>query len=491
MAWSFGDGFDLYATTADAANGYWDASSANPGSSSLVAGRFTGSRALNMSISTTFIKTSGVNDVVHHFVCGFMVTSVTGANLGNAFTLYDGTTAQCSVVFRTDGAILLTSGIASGTILATYTGASPAANTWYGFEFEVVINNATGSFTVRRNGNPSNDFQATGLNTRLSTNNYANQLRITSGVSTQNIDDFFWRSDAVSVAWMGDIRCYTRMPSSNVSTQLSASGTHIMVIGSSIPAGATANRAWYSPYVVPSDGTIGSATLVFTGAYTGNTKCTLFNDSSGAPGTILATATNIITNPPALGSYTFTFSPAATVTNGQHIWMGICQDTTNAGNVLNNIGTLPQAVTNTVTYASFPVANPTGLGASNSLQSTITVIPTSNYAYVSEAQEDGLTTYVYDNVAGHNDLYGVASIGTTPATVYAVTTRGYMQKSDAGSRTANMQTKSGTTTVDTPTLVLSTGWQWAWRTDLTDPNTGSAWVAGAVDSLQIGPTVVS
>jgi hypothetical protein len=27
MAWSFGDGFDLYAAAADASNGYWDSGS--------------------------------------------------------------------------------------------------------------------------------------------------------------------------------------------------------------------------------------------------------------------------------------------------------------------------------------------------------------------------------------------------------------------------------------------------------------------------------
>jgi hypothetical protein len=67
-----------------------------------------------------------------------------------------------------------------------------------------------------------------------------------------------------------------------------------------------------------------------------------------------------------------------------------------------------------------------------------------------------------------------------------------MQKSDAGSRTAAVQLKSGATTVASPTLTLTTsGWQWAWRMDLTDPNTSAAWTAAAVNAAQIGPTVVS
>jgi hypothetical protein len=62
---------------------------------------------------------------------------------------------------------------------------------------------------------------------------------------------------------------------------------------------------------------------------------------------------------------------------------------------------------------------------------------------VAEAQQDALSSYVYDSVAGHADFYGLAGIGSTPATVHAVTTRGFMQKSDAGGRTAAVQVRSG------------------------------------------------
>ena len=74
----------------------------------------------------------------------------------------------------------------------------------------------------------------------------------------------------------------------------------------------------------------------------------------------------------------------------------------------------------------------------------------------------------------------------------AIVTRAYMEKSDAGTRTAAVQLKSGAATVASPTLTLSnSGWQWAWRMDLTDPNTGAAWTPAAVNSVQIGPKVVA
>jgi hypothetical protein len=135
MAYSFGDGFDCYAAVTDAANGYWDSAGTSPG---LTAGRFSGSQALNLGSSTSSAstKTSGVNDAVHHLCVAFKQTAaISGTTLGFYLQLLDGTNGQCAIVFRSDGAILLTSGSAAGATLATYTGAFPVTATWYQFEF--------------------------------------------------------------------------------------------------------------------------------------------------------------------------------------------------------------------------------------------------------------------------------------------------------------------------------------------------------------------
>ena len=66
MAWSFGDSFDLYAAPGDMINGYWDSQTTT--GQSFVAGRFSGSQALNMGGSGGLVvKSSGVNDAVHHW----------------------------------------------------------------------------------------------------------------------------------------------------------------------------------------------------------------------------------------------------------------------------------------------------------------------------------------------------------------------------------------------------------------------------------------
>jgi hypothetical protein len=116
----------------------------------------------------------------------------------------------------------------------------------------------------------------------------------------------------------------------------------------------------------------------------------------------------------------------------------------------------------------------------------------SNFGCVDEAQQNALTDYVFDSNPGDADFYGVASIASTPATVFATVTRAYMQKSDAGTRTAAVQLKSGGTTVASPTLTLTTsGWLWAWRMDLTDPATSAPWTPAGVNAAQIGPRTIA
>jgi hypothetical protein len=342
----FGDSFDLYATMADPVAGYWDSGLGVGAGNTLVAGRFAGGQALSLQggLTTSGVKSSGANDAVHHIVVAFRQTvALSGTNLGGYFQLSDAATNQCCIVFRSDGAILLTSATPGGTVLATYIGAVSAVNTWTAFEFEVVISGTVGAFRARKNGNTSNDFDSGAtLNTRPGANSYANKLTVgmNTTVNAQQFDDILWRSDASSVPWVGDVRCYTRMPASDASVQFTRLG------------GAT------------------------------------------------------------------------------------------------------------------------------------------NFSQVSEAHQDGATSYVYDATVGDADFYGIAAITGTPASVVAVTTRGFVQKSDAGTRSGAVQLKSGATTVASTTTALPTTFGWLWRTDQTDPATGAAWTPTAVNNVTIGPVVI-
>jgi hypothetical protein len=440
---------------------------------------------------------------VHHIVLSAMQTNpLTGSTQMFFVQFFDGTTAQCAVVFRSDGAILLQAGTVGGTTLATYTGAISALNTWFAFEIEVVINNTTGSITVRKNGNTANDFTLGSLNTRGSANNYANKIGIgfisSPGGGNQYFDDILWRSDASSVAWVGDVRVYTRLPASDVTAQLTRSSSSFQqqsVGPTSSLASLTASQPRYN-YFVSQGGTISSVVMNAAAALTGNVKCAIFAASTAnppVPTTVIQSATAVVANP-VIGANTFTFSPAVTLAAGTPFFVAICTDTT--GSFLNAGTSGPWnglACINNLAYASFPQANPVSLSmAQAQFNFGPVVTATANASCVNDAMQDGPISYNYSSTPGQGDLYNLQATLTTPNSVLATVTRGYLAKSDAGSRTAGVQLQSGSANVQGLSASLGTGaFQWVWRTDLVDPNTGSAWTAAAVTAAQIGPIVTA
>jgi hypothetical protein len=506
MTFFFGDGFDCYRDITDCGT-YWDAAFGGSVTLALSAsGRFTGSRGVTNTTSNNTIyitRTSGVNDAVHHISVAFQQTFALSGTLTGIFcTLYDGTTAQCSIAFRNDGAMLLMSG-SLGATLATYTGAISAVNTWYQFEIEVVINNTTGSISVRRNGNTTNDFTATGLNTRASANNYANKIGIGNGSSSSQghfIDDFLWRSDASSVAWIGDVRCYTRMPAADSAVQFTRSGS-VVPVTPYVQAAVTNSSSTtprYAPFIATCSGTVGSTVLSLALVQAGNAKCSLFSDSgTGIPGAILGSATPI--SAMVTGNNTFTFGTPVAVTQGVKYWIGFAFDTgvANALNVTSAQGSYSASgYSSVLAYASFPAANPAvspSVGiACQIFAVNITPTTTSNANLVSEVAQDAAAGYVLSSTNGQADLYTLAATPSTPAVVIGVTTRGLFQKSDAGTRNATVQLKSGGTTVAGASTALPVGsWQWIARNDLTDPATSAAWTAAAVNAALVGPSVTA
>jgi len=503
----FGDSFDLYAANADAV-GYWDGPGfiGNGSWPGFVAGRF-GGQAAQLAFNTGYLKNSGANDAVHHVTFAILqqgaIQPPGTAQWGAGFQFNDGTNAQCTIQFRSDGAIQLCSGgeSASPTVLDTWTGAITLQNQWFVFEIEVVINSTTGSWTIRKNGNTGTpDHTQGGLNTRVgSTNNYANRLSV---ASVQNftggyhvIDDLLWRSDPSGVPWLGDIRTYVRMPASDQSVQFTRSGSPTQTLngpyGSFSPG---ANTAVYFNFTSTYSGTVNSVSANYSsGGGTGNTKIAIYSDNNGVPGTLLGTSA-VLTNPTS-GFNTMTFSPGVALVSGTQYWLGQCSDSSiNIQSGGGPAGTLVYQFAQA--YSSWPPAsNPTAgqaPGGYNPHNFILTYTLAANWQAVSEQLEDGAASYVFDSTTGQGDLYGIATLAASPPSVIAVTARAYAQKSDAGSRQGALQLKSGTITVQSTfgsTLVASTSWAWMWRTDLTDPNTGVAWTPAAVSALQVGPVV--
>jgi hypothetical protein len=503
MSFFFGDGFDVYSANTDPI-GYWDSALALT-NLAFAAGRFSGSRALNINTTGSgYVKSSGQNDAVHHLVFSIYENqTVSGTSGALYFAFSDGATAQCTVQFTSGGNLILQSGGVGGTVLATYTGAIAAQATWYAFEIEVVISNTAGSIAVRKNGNTVNDFFLGGLNTRVSANNYAN--KITMGMQFNNnflVDDILWRSDATSgsgqAAWVGDVRCYTRMPAADVTTQFIRQPTTLPVFSSTgitTSGGPAANTIWYYPITATTTNTVASLSMYLINVVTGNVNMALYDSSgaAGAPGNLIATC-NALTNPVG-GSgilQTFTFTTPPTVTKGVKYWIAYYGNA--ALTIQGDIGIaagvdFSQAFTYT---GSFPAtATPVALGSHSGGSYVGMNVTAFGYQLVSESQQDGATTYIYDSNIGDADMYGISALAASPATTLGVVTRAFAQKSDAGTRGACVQMKSGGTTVQGPAIILGTSWSPLYRVDTVDPATSAAWSAAAVNNLQIGVQVTA
>jgi hypothetical protein len=354
---------------------------------------------------------------------------------------------------------------------------------------------------VRKNGNTSNDFTLGSLNTRGGTaNNYANKVTLgqQASITSHLMDDFLWRSDPTSLPWVGDVRCYTRMPASDAAVQWTPSGAVLPM--PNYPAGTTSNQGFgstnaaYMPFVPVCDGTIGSLSLTCTVAITADIKCSIYASAAGAPTTVLGSA-NLVSNP-GVGTTTFTFASPVAVSRGVTYFAAFRQSVT-SGNFLG-MTAVPAggygSGTLSVTYASFPTANPTLTPSTNpSFPMTVNITPTSgaNSPFVADIQQDGATSYVSSSTVGQADLYGIAPISATPSSVVAVVTRGLAQKTDAGTRNIGLNLRSGATTSSGASTALNTSFGWISRTDLTDPATSAAWTATGVNNLQIGATVTA
>jgi hypothetical protein len=449
-------------------------------------------------------KSSGVNNAIHHIVCVFDQTYAPIVSGGTSFyfSLYDGATPQCTICFDINGVIIFRSGGPAGTILATYD-YGLITSTWIGFEFEVVINNTVGSFRARKNGAGTDSFVATGLNTRVTANNYASMLRWGGGgfgSFFQYMDQVLWRSDVSGVAWMGDLRCYSRMPAVDVQKQFTGLPTSVSAYVSysaSWTGNFTGNVVRVTgPFTMPASGTLTALINVFAAPFTGRTRMAIYdsNGVAGGPGNLIAETLEVVNPNGAAGNTTVTNYPivgSPQMVKNQIYWVGLWTDGTivTTGNSIGSIYALNLAYSSTAFPASMAASVTVGGIFSGNFG---VVVAANNSSAVAELQQDKLTSYVFDSNVNDADLYTSAPLPTTPVIVIATTLRGFMLKSDTGVRSASVQMQSGPTLVATPTLALNqTTWQWAWRTDSIDPNTGAAWTAGGVDALQFGPKVVA
>ena len=496
MAWIIGDSFDLYNTPADAAAGMWAIAT---NFTLVTTTRFGTGQAIQTSSDNLAVLTtpsfSNVSTVYIAFAYNF-----TGNNTGrlgaatiiSGFTYYDGASAQCSVCFRNDGAIVVTNGTVAGAIVATFPNAV-FQGCWTHFQIKVVIDNSAGSVTIRTNGAGSDTFSATGLNTRNGTSAaQTNKISYATGAgnSLPWLDDLLIYDSTGSApnTWVGDVRCCVQYPKADTATKNFTPNLTSVAVGNtssaagsrSVSTGTAVSNALAGGDVVAYSGTVASISVTLNAGFTGNLQGALYD----AAGNKLAT-TNTVTNPSS-GAITLTFSSPPSVDTGRGYYAFVAADTTM---VLSTAGSATEIYIPTA-YGTWPTTI-SFLGSSgNKPIISFNVVP-SNSGLLNQTKEDGDTSYVSASTVGTQDYYSVGSLTSVPSSILAVVARGFAKKSDSGAKTGNLVVSSGGSTSTSATATLSTSYNWINSLMLTNPNGGVAWTASAVNAVTFGPYVAS
>lgn len=231
MAWLVGDGFDFYANgsadwnlsqvgdtnwTMVGAGGVSATTPFSSGQSFNSAATNQGFASITFANSTTVWVNFAFENIALSYATG-------GTTVISGFTLRDTTNNQVGVFIRNGGDIIVTNGAGNGTILYTSSQIIPnGGSTWHHFQFKIVINNTTGSVECRMDGATTDNFNATGLNTRNgSTNSYVNNglfAGAATGIGSTSLwDDWYIFNDqgATPNNWAGQVRCFSYYPNAD------------------------------------------------------------------------------------------------------------------------------------------------------------------------------------------------------------------------------------------------------------------------------------
>lgn len=499
MAIILADGFDFYNSATDAQY---------VGSPWLVAGGFTGTTPYGVGRAAAVGGNSfqtGVlsNDTTIYFALSlFTSTTFTGGSTqGFSITLLDGASIQCTLSWAQDGNFYVRSGDwSSAPIAGTSFPHGMAPNSWCHWQGKVVINNTTGSVELRKNNNPINDYTKTGINTRnTSTNSYANKYVLQTIAPAWQFDDLFMCSGtgAAPNNWPGQLRAIQLMAAADTAQKIMTPSVGNLLVLGNVAVGSTvalsADTIYWSqgPFTAVA-GAATKITVKLNAGFTGKMKCAIYTDNGASfPANLVAQTAEIVN--PATGDNNFTFTPSVTLTDGVPYWLAfwanaaltpVCQSV-GSGNLR------VQGFSYNTNAGNFPAVSIPGVGTGFVLPTSNVTITVSNFGMVNELLMNSDTDYVYSSNPGDLDVYDLDDLTVTPLAIPLVATRVAMKKSDAGTRTACSQFKSGASTQDQTAVNLAVTYGWQMSYFAADPNTSAAWTRAGVNAIQLGVKVVT
>lgn len=425
------------------------------------------------------------------------------SSAGSAYIqLLNGGVAGFTIDLSTAAGVRIRAGVSSGTILAS--GGSLTALTTHVLSFDVVVG-AAALFTVFLDG--VQIFTGTG-NTAASQTVMSSAILVSASMVTV-FDDLclFDPSNAAynSSVLTNNVVVETSFPSSDAQTQFVNDANVVWPTGiaangvysaTGTIAGVAVNSLYLMKFTPTVNCTLNSISLGGNAATLATSKWRMvaYSDSAGAPGTLLSSGTEMV----GITANTILTGPLTTpqaLTAGVPVWLGFINDT--AASNLRQVDTtslLGRRIANTYTSGA-----PGTAGAMTAGQATFWMWGNCTGAAVnwpSVGLNPPLGTaqsQAHSATVGQEDLYGFPALVTTPSTIYGVSVKGFVSKSDSGARTLSINTKSGASdsTGSAPSQALSTTPQWQRTFYDVDPATGVAWTQSGLNAAKSGVSVAS
>jgi hypothetical protein len=408
----------------------------------------------------------------------------------------DAATNQCGIrINSTTGTFSVINGnYSSGTVLGTSTASITSGPTHY-LEWDITFSN-TGAYQLWLDGVSilSGSGDTTG-----SANNYANvfQFVCANSAVAPVFDDFYLfdtsgtTNNAVLIT---SPRIETTFPASDSAVQF---GFGAGILGSSAARVTTTNAPAAASLVLrrftPAAACTLNSVTIMPGATNGtaNYRGVVYGDTAGAPGTLLSSGTQI-TGVTSGTAATLPLTTPQSLSAGTQYWIGFINDTSVALAQSDGSNAGYRAAN---TYASgAPGTAPamTGGQATWLIWGNLAGVAV-NYDEVNNQPPDGQYSYVFDATVNHEDLYGFGALSVTPASVYAVAVKGYVQRSDSGAKTISLRTKSGASDSGGSLAGQTPATTYGWMASVfeTDPATGAAWTGANLNAATSGIRVDS
>jgi len=494
----FMDGVDKYGSANSNATGVAALLTAGEWTTStntvtIVAPLSTTGNAANLANSTVLSKTLPAS--YGRLIGGFRFSSTLAGNVGVQFI--DVATQQAGISINTAGTISVRNGnFSAGTALGT-SAASITANTVHYLEWDITFGNS-GAYQLWLDG--VSILSGTG-DTTATANNTASGIQLaTAATGVMQADDLYLFDATGSInnaVLLTSPRIETQFPSADGAVQFAVGAA---TLGNSVQrAGSAANGANYlylRPYTPTRNCTLNSISfLPAATSATLNARPVVYADVAGAPnGGALLSAGSTVTG---VTSGTLLNMPLTTPVGliaGTQYWLGLMLDIV-VSNVMALGDSLAVGRSATSTFASgAPATCPATAagGATVVVYGNITLSPPVNYYEVASQPVQGMQSYVFDSVVGHEDLYAFPVLSAPPSAIYAVAVKANLSKSDAGAKTASVRLKSGATdSAGSGGTALAPGTSFGWMTSHyeRDPNGNIAWTKTALDAAQAGVKV--